>query len=110
MDWPFSHWLVVAVGYLLALLTSLRVVMQRREPTATLAWVLGVVLLPYIGVIAYLVFGRRRLERQVRRRRARATMIERDLERGSVTTAPAPPPPVTAFPSCSRPTRTCSAA
>lgn len=81
MDWPFSHWIVVAVGYLLALLTSLRVVMQRREPTATLAWVLGVILLPYIGVIAYLVFGRRRLERQVRRRRARATMIERDLER-----------------------------
>lgn len=81
MEWLIPNWIVVVVGYLLALLTSLRVVLQRREPTATLAWILGVLLVPYLGALAYIVFGRRRLDRQVRRRRARATMIEPNLER-----------------------------
>ncbi|MBW2730770.1 MAG: cardiolipin synthase [Deltaproteobacteria bacterium] len=80
MEFPIPQWILVAFGYLLALVMSLRVVMQRREPTATLAWVLGMVLLPYIGVVAYVVFGRRRLVRQVRKRQAQSNLIEPKLE------------------------------
>ena len=77
-------WLVVievVVGYMLAFLTILRIVLQRREPTATLAWVLGIILLPYVGVLLYLLVGRRRLNRQIRKRRARAQVLQPHLER-----------------------------
>ena len=73
-------WLVVAVGYFLALLMSLHIVMQRREPTATLAWVLAIVTLPYVGLVLYVLIGRRRLDRQLRRRQQRAIQLEPALE------------------------------
>jgi cardiolipin synthase len=79
-----SNWLVavqLVVGYLLAFAAILRIVLQRREPTATLAWVLAILLLPYIGVVVYLLVGRRRLNRQVRKRRARAAILEPQLAR-----------------------------
>jgi cardiolipin synthase len=79
-----TKWLIlieVVVGYLLAFTMILRIVLQRREPTATLAWVLLVILLPYLGVLLYLLVGRRRLRRQVRRRLARAKVLEPHLAR-----------------------------
>lgn len=72
--------IVVVVGYLLAILTMMRIVLQRREPTATLAWVLGIILLPYIGVLFYLLIGRRRLNRRLRQRRVRAAALEAHLQ------------------------------
>jgi cardiolipin synthase len=36
------------------------VMLERREPHATLAWILGVVMVPVIGVVVYLLFGLRR--------------------------------------------------
>lgn len=45
------------------------VLLERREPNATLAWILGVVLLPVLGVLLYLFFG---LQRRVRRHRKAA--------------------------------------
>ena len=80
LDWLLEYrvpqWTIVIVGYVIAFVTGLRIVMQRREPTATLAWVLGVILVPYLGVLLYLLVGRRRLDRQLRRRADRATLIE----------------------------------
>ena len=77
-------WLViieVVVGYLIAFLAILRIVLQRREPTATLAWVLGIFFFPYVGVLLYILVGRRRLNRQIRKRRARAKVVQPHLER-----------------------------
>jgi cardiolipin synthase len=73
--------LLVVAGYLLAFLIIMRIVLQRREPTATLAWVLSIILLPYIGVLMYLLVGRRRLNRRVRQRRVRAAVLEPHLDR-----------------------------
>jgi cardiolipin synthase len=75
-DLSFLQWLVILFGYMLGFFTSTRIVLQRREPTATLAWILAALLIPYFGVLIYVMIGRRRLNRQLRRRRARATEIE----------------------------------
>lgn len=80
MEFFIPNWLIVIVGYFLALVMSLRVVLQRREPTATLAWILSVILVPYLGVLAYLIFGRKRLDRQVRKKKAHRVLIENNLE------------------------------
>ncbi|MCB9555625.1 MAG: cardiolipin synthase [Deltaproteobacteria bacterium] len=72
---------IITAGYVLAIVLVVRVVLQRREPAATLAWAMSIVLIPYLGVLAYMFFGRRRLNRQVRRRQAIATRIAPDLSR-----------------------------
>jgi len=88
MSWfHYVEILAVVAGYLLALLTILRIVLQRREPTATLAWVLGIILLPYLGVVFYVLVGRRRLNRRVRQRRVRAAVLEPHLDRVGVGVA-----------------------
>jgi cardiolipin synthase A/B len=75
------QWLIAVVGYLIALIAILRIVLQRREPTATLAWVLSILFLPYLGVLLYLLIGRHRLKRRVKQRHARAHEIQPELER-----------------------------
>ncbi|MFT7625000.1 MAG: cardiolipin synthase [Myxococcota bacterium] len=46
---------VIVFGYLLV---------ERRQPHATLAWLLAVVFVPVAGVLFYIVFGRRRMRRE----------------------------------------------
>jgi cardiolipin synthase len=60
-------WLaLVAIGALqLAILLGF-VMLERREPQATLAWILTVVFLPVLGAFLYLVFGFSRTVRRVR--------------------------------------------
>jgi cardiolipin synthase len=52
-------------------LVTIYLVLERRSPQATLAWIFALSFLPAIGILAYLFFGPRRFERR-KRRRARA--------------------------------------
>jgi cardiolipin synthase len=81
--WPLSrHWLTVdTVGFvsalaaaahlLVTLAVSVRVVMKRRPPGVSLAWLILVAFLPYAGAVLYLLFGERPLGRE-RNARARS--------------------------------------
>ncbi len=51
----YAVWVVGSVVYM---------VMQRRRPTATLAWIMAFVSLPVIGALVYFFFGPRKLERR----------------------------------------------
>src|SRR5687768_16889214 len=52
---------------------GLWIVLQKREPVATLSWLISLAALPYLGFLIYYVFGPQRIRRQrVRRARARA--------------------------------------
>jgi len=55
------------------------VVMQRKDPAATLAWVLTIVFLPIIGVLLYLWLGYARMESRIRRRRRSDARIAAQL-------------------------------
>jgi cardiolipin synthase len=56
------------------------VVQQRRESGATLAWVLVIVLLPFIGLLSFWVFGTTRLYFRRRKRRKVEAKLARALE------------------------------
>lgn len=56
------HGLVVVAGLLTYVVTA-RVREQRRHPTAAIAWVLFIVLLPYVALPVFLAFGSRKLAR-----------------------------------------------
>ena len=44
------------------------IILQKREPVATLSWLMGLALLPFVGFLVYAVFGPHRIRRQSRRR------------------------------------------
>jgi cardiolipin synthase len=54
-------WILLMAGWMLQ---------ERRPPVATLAWILGLSLLPVVGVPIYLFLGPRRLKRRLLRRAA----------------------------------------
>ena len=71
--WSVPHiraWLTVGWLTYLAWLGVL-IVLQKREPVATLSWLISLAALPYVGFLIYHVFGPQRITRH-RLRRARA--------------------------------------
>jgi cardiolipin synthase len=83
-DWLLSAWTVIAaiphLGWWLSLgwlayllLLGGWIVLQKREPVATLSWLLSLALLPYVGFVIYAFLGPQRIHRQ-RLRRARARL------------------------------------
>ena len=51
------------------------IILQKREPVATLSWVLSLAALPYLGLLIYYLLGPQKIKRQrLRRGRARSGM------------------------------------
>jgi cardiolipin synthase A/B len=59
-----GHFLTVG-GVLLALIAFARLLSEKKQPANTLAWLLAIVLIPYVGVPLYLLLGGRKLRRLV---------------------------------------------
>lgn len=60
------HSLAIAVSVLTYVLTT-RAERERRPPAIAIAWVLGMIALPYLVLPMYLMFGRRKLPRKISR-------------------------------------------
>ena len=58
--WLSLHSLVVMLGLAIYATTS-HTLRQRRQPSAAIAWVISLVLVPYIALPIYLVFGSRKV-------------------------------------------------
>jgi phosphatidylserine/phosphatidylglycerophosphate/cardiolipin synthase-like enzyme len=58
-----AHSLAIVVSVLTYVLTT-RVERERRPPSIAIAWVLGLIALPYFALPMYLLFGRRKLPRR----------------------------------------------
>jgi cardiolipin synthase len=54
------HGIVVAIGLIIYVGAS-RALPQRRDPSAAIAWVVGLALVPYVAIPVYLMFGSRKL-------------------------------------------------
>jgi cardiolipin synthase A/B len=67
--WLTAHGLITIVAVLVYVVTA-HVLQQRRHPTAAIAWVLFILLAPYLALPAFLMFGSRKLARP----RARAAL------------------------------------
>ena len=73
-----SLWWLLALHLAVSGLLAARLVVRRRDPVATLAWLQAVLLLPGVGALLYLVFGADRIERRYARRRRRRGEISPD--------------------------------
>jgi cardiolipin synthase A/B len=63
----WSHFLTVG-GFMLALFAIARLMSEKRQPGNTLAWLMGIILVPYVGVPLYLLLGGRKIKRLVARK------------------------------------------
>lgn len=80
-DWLTLHGLVTVVSVLIYVVTS-HVMRQRRHPTAAIAWVFFILLMPYVALPAYLTFGSRKRQRPTPPPKGHAT-TEAPLAHGS---------------------------
>lgn len=60
LHWVTLHGLVVMLGLVIYAVTS-HILRQRRHPSAAIAWVISLVLLPYVALPLYLMIGRRKV-------------------------------------------------
>lgn len=74
-------WFVFLFGLLLSVAIVVRVINSRRNPTYKLAWVVLVMLDPYLGALLYLIFGRVRVSEA--RRKHKEEVIEKALQAGA---------------------------
>ena len=56
------------LGFVLAFFLVARLMSEKRAPANTFAWLLGILLLPWVGVPLYLIFGGRKLRQLVDRK------------------------------------------
>src|SRR6185295_10029575 len=61
--------LFAIAGFLLALFLVARLMSQKRAPANTFAWLLIIILVPWVGVPLYLLLGGRKLRRLAERKR-----------------------------------------
>ena len=72
-----SGWVLSTLStaaFILSLWAIVQVLRTRKEPMAMLAWVLGILLVPLLGVGFYFLIGERRVKRRVHRKRRRRGM------------------------------------
>lgn len=66
-DMSLIHWLtldgLITVVTILIYVINSHVMRQRRHPVAAIAWILFILLLPYLALPAFLLFGTRKLSR-----------------------------------------------
>ena len=66
-----EEWLIHAamvVGFLLAVVLITHILLEPRSPSGTLAWLLAIVLMPFVGVPLYLLIGGRKTRRTAARK------------------------------------------
>jgi len=66
-SWITSE-LLTHLGFLLALVFLANLLRQRRSPSSTIAWLVTILLMPYVGVPLYVMFGGRKMNPMARRK------------------------------------------
>ncbi|MBY0587414.1 cardiolipin synthase [bacterium] len=75
IGWPEWAWIVSAFSFLniaLALINITSLMLQRKEPPATIGWILAISFIPVVGSVIYLAFGTDRMARRAARQRKRS--------------------------------------
>ncbi|MHC5537562.1 PLDc N-terminal domain-containing protein, partial [Singulisphaera rosea] len=70
---PHDHYwllppLLTTLGFGLALILLAHLLRSQRSPSSTIAWLLVILLIPYVGVPLYLTFGGRKMRQRARRK------------------------------------------
>ncbi|MET0781644.1 MAG: cardiolipin synthase [Microbacterium sp.] len=71
-------WIIAALVDFAIKIAALIIIPRRRKPTAAMAWLLAIFLIPYVGIILYLLIGTFKLPKKRRDAQAQIDAIIRD--------------------------------
>jgi len=74
-------WIIAALVDFAIKIAALIIIPRRRKPTAAMAWLLAIFLIPYVGIILYLLIGTFKLPKRRRDEQARIDVVIRDAVR-----------------------------
>lgn len=77
-------WLLLLLDLAIIVVLIPTVILQRRESGATLAWILVIVLIPFLGLLAFWVLGTTRLHLRRRKRRRIETRLAPALHKPQI--------------------------
>lgn len=60
--------LMIVAAFFLAIILFTHIFRQQERPNTSIAWILAIILIPYVGVPAYLIFGGRKFRRRAKRK------------------------------------------
>ena len=80
-NWSTITLIVTAIGYLLPIV-MLFIVPTNRKPSSATAWLLLIVLLPYLGLLIYLLIGNPKLPDAPARATAHRHRVDHRRRRG----------------------------
>ncbi|HZU99416.1 MAG TPA: cardiolipin synthase [Planctomycetota bacterium] len=75
--------IVTAAGYLIGISLIPRILLERKESGATLAWLLAIIFLPYIGAFAFWAIGTPRVRFRRRKRQRALAHVAPGLEQST---------------------------
>ncbi len=74
--WPHIAWALALLWFVYVLLLGSWILLQKREPIATLSWLLSLALLPFIGFLIYHFLGPTRIKRhRIKRFRSKSNLM-----------------------------------
>ncbi len=84
--WILTHHAVSIATSVLVFLLARSLLRQRRPASNLIAWLLAIVLIPYLGIPLYLIFGGRKLSERIRsKRRLDADPDQRNTDHGQTS-------------------------
>lgn len=85
---PASFWTLLSVlNFVIIVVTTQHILRTRRDPRGMMTWILALLLLPFLGMVLYLLIGGEPIRRRVHRRRRHRRMIEPELTEQTVELA-----------------------
>ena len=65
----YVHWIILAIYIVIVLGTIITILLDNRQPSKTMAWLLVLIFVPIVGIILYFFFGQNtRKERSMSQR------------------------------------------
>ncbi|MFH0725060.1 MAG: cardiolipin synthase [Pseudomonadota bacterium] len=83
-DWIMIYFLPT-VGFISALVLFNHILSQRRSPPSTLAWLLTIFFIPYVGVPLYLMLGRRKMIKRTKAKNLPSRSLPRHAENAELS-------------------------
>ena len=71
-------WIIAALVDFAIKIAALIIIPRRRKPTAAMAWLLAIFLIPYVGILLYLLIGTFKLPKKRRDEQARIDQVIRE--------------------------------
>lgn len=75
----YIHWLFYAIYILIEIVVMLKVLMDNRQPTKTIAWLLVLWALPLVGIVLYFFFGQNTRKERLISERSMSQLTKRSM-------------------------------